>query len=562
MMPSIAEVTRELTAPGQPFEIEEVLIEGRPTRVWKNARPHLRAVFEGSVEAYADRVLLVYEDERLTFKDTHARVAELAHVLMESFGVRKGDRVAIAMRNYPEWVMAFWASVSIGAIVVPLNAWWTGRELEYGLHDSGAKVLFADQQRIERLQPFLSDLSLTLVAVRTPELPSGSAVHMQSLLEGSRFELPDVSLHPDDDATIFYTSGTTGEPKGALGTHRNLITNLGAVAFGSARATRRRGDKVTAPGQSGGQNAMLISVPFFHVTGCHSIMAACTAYGNKLVMMHKWNAERALELIERERITHFGGVPAMVWQVLESPDFQRRDTSSVKSVAYGGAPAPAELVNRIHEHFPKASATNGYGLTETSAIACSNVGDDYRRKPESVGVPIPVCDVKVTDDQGHELPPGEVGELWVKGPNVVRGYWNKPEATAETFSEGWMRTGDIARIDDEGFVYIVDRAKDVIIRGGENIYSVEVEDVLYSHPDVMDAAVFGVPHHVLGEEVAAVLQVRPGASLDSDTIKTYVKSQLAAFKVPAHVVMRNEPLPRNAAGKVLKKQLRSELSNG
>ncbi|HMK99712.1 MAG TPA: AMP-binding protein, partial [Acidimicrobiales bacterium] len=315
------------------------------------------------------------------------------------------------------------------------------------------------------------------------------------------------------------------------------------------------------------QSAYLLSVPLFHATGCHSILVANTAAGNKLVMMHHWDPARALELIERERITTFGGVPAMVMQVIDSPDFSKRDTSSIRSVAYGGAPAPPELVRRIKEHFPVSAPSNGYGLTETSSVTTMNSGDDYVGKPESVGPPVPVVDVAVVpegfagDEPTDDLPTGPqvVGELWIKGPNVVRGYWNKPEATADSFTKGWLHSGDVARIDEEGFVYIVDRAKDMVIRGGENVYSVEVEAALFEHPAVGDAAVIGVPHEVLGEEVGAAVVLRPGTRVTGDELARHVRERLAGFKVPSHFWFRSEPLPRNPQGKVLKRELRQIL---
>jgi long-chain acyl-CoA synthetase len=302
-------------------------------------------------------------------------------------------------------------------------------------------------------------------------------------------------------------------------------------------------------------------VPLFHATGCHSVLLSSTAAGAKLVMMYKWDPERALELIEREEVTSFGGVPAMVMHVLESPDLAKRDTSSISSVGYGGAPAPPDLVRRICEAFGDViSPSNGYGLTETSSVSTMNRGPDYVRKPDSVGRPVPVVTVKVVDEQGRDVGAGGVGELWIKGPNVVRGYWDKPAATAESFTDGWLQTGDIARIDDEGFVYIVDRAKDMVIRGGENVYCVEVETVLYDHPAVVDAAVFGVPHPVLGEEVAAVVQVKRGTPVTERALKDHLAAHLAAFKVPVRIELRDEPLPRNPQGKILKRQLRDEVS--
>jgi long-chain acyl-CoA synthetase len=302
----------------------------------------------------------------------------------------------------------------------------------------------------------------------------------------------------------------------------------------------------------------LLSVPFFHATGCHSVLVANLAAGGKLVLMHKWDAERALELIERERVTTFGGVPAMVWQVLQSPSFETRDISSVQSIGYGGAPAAPELVRRIEQLFPGRTPSNGYGLTETSSVTTFNSGTDYQTKPDSVGAPVSVVDVRVVDEAGNDLPTGEVGELWIRGPNVVKGYWGLPEATEAAFGDGWFKSGDLARLDDEGFVYIVDRAKDMVIRGGENVYCAEVEGVLFEHPDVLDVAVIGVPHQVLGEEVGAVVVVREGASVAAEDLRTHVGERLAAFKVPAHVFFRSEPLPRNPAGKVLKRDLREQ----
>lgn len=563
---TVEEAHRQLTAPGQLFEMEEVEIRGIPTRVWKNAPPTLRSIVERT-DRHGDATYVVYEDERTTFAEHLAAVRRLAQVLVDDFGIVKGDRVAIAMRNFPEWPVAFWAAASAGAIVVPLNAWWTGAELEYGLADSGTRVLITDEERALRLEGHLSALPgvATVVVRGDPSAVATGHHRWDDVLAGADPGLlPDVPLEPEDDATIFYTSGTTGRPKGALGTHRNICTNLISLLFSSARAALRAAGSDVPPARPPtsdrpAQNANLVSVPFFHATGCHSILCANTYAGNKLVLMHRWNAERALELIERERVTNFGGVPSMVWQVLQSPDFEKRDISSVQGIGYGGAPAPPELVRRIEEMFPGRTPSNGYGLTETSSLSTSNAGADYLRKPDSVGAPIAVVDVKVVDDDGQDLPLGEVGELWIKGPNVVKGYWNKPEATAATFTDGWLHTGDIARIDDEGFVFIVDRAKDMIIRGGENVYCSEVEAALFEHGGVLDAAVVGVPHEVLGEEVGAVVQPRPGSALTTQDLQAHVGARLAAFKVPVHIWFREEDLPRNPAGKVLKRELRQEL---
>ncbi len=565
---TIAEATEALIAPGQPFEVVEETIRGIPTKTWKNAPRVLPDVLRLS-RGHGDADFLVYEDERTTFAEHFRRAAHLAHVMIDRYGVRKGDRVAIAMRNFPEWPVAFWATAATGAVVVPLNAWWTGEELEYGLADSGTKVLFCDQEREERLAPHFGNLDLQGIVVTRAEAPVAEGHERWEDVLGDpegAVDLPDVETGPEDDATIFYTSGTTGRPKGALGTHRNICTNLWSLSFNGARgALRARSARPAeeAPRAASdappSQNAYLLSVPFFHATGCHSVLVANTAAGGKLVLMYKWDPERALELIERERVTSFGGVPSMVWQVLDSPDFAKRDTSSIRGVGYGGAPAPPELVKRIKEHFPTGSPSNGYGLTETSSVTTMNAGDDYVRKPDSVGPPVPVVDIRVVDEDGVDVPAGEVGELWIKGPNVVKGYWNKPEATAASLTDGWLHSGDVARVDEEGFVYIVDRAKDMVIRGGENVYCVEVEAALFEHPAVADCAVIGVPHPVLGEEVGAIVQLRPGVAATEDELGAHVRSHLAGFKVPSHFWFRTEPLPRNPAGKVLKRELREEV---
>ncbi len=586
---SLAEATAQLTGPGQIFEMEELDIRGVPTRTWKNAPPTMRAVFDMSA-AHGDATFLVYEDERISFGEHYRRAAALAHRLRDTFGVEKGDRVAIIMRNIPEWVVAFWGATLAGAVVVPLNAWWSGEELRYGLEDSGSKVAFVDTERVERIRSFLGGLD-TLKALivadehrtelkaplkvyeppgGTPPIPEWPFALALGPVDDD-VTPPDVAIDPEDDLTIFYTSGTTGRPKGAVGTHRNMVTNLMSLFFLNTRGSMRFGTSLldeTADPAERVQPAMLLSVPLFHATGCHSIMVTNTAAGGKLVMMHHFDPDRALELIEREKIGTFGGVPAMVMQVLDSPNFSKYDTSSIRGVSYGGAPAPPDLVRRIREAWPVGQPSNGYGLTETSSVTSMNAGGDYIAKPDSVGPAVPVCDVAVvpeefgSDEPDDTLPRGRDvrGELWIKGPNVVRGYWNRPEETAKTFSKGWLHTGDVAQLDDEGFIYIVDRAKDMIIRGGENVYSVQVEAALFEHPAVADVAVIGVPDPTLGEEVGAVVVLRPGAKVTADELGMHVKARLAGFMVPTHIWFRSEPLPRNPQGKVLKRELREEVA--
>ncbi|MGF1454021.1 MAG: class I adenylate-forming enzyme family protein [Alphaproteobacteria bacterium] len=563
---TMAEAHARLTAPGAPFEMETVTVDGVTLRTYTAQPPHIRAVLEAS-RAHGAKDFIVFEDERITFEHHFRAVARLAQELKDIHSVQKGDRVVLAMRNFPEWSVAFFAVIAVGAVVVPLNAWGTGPELEYGLSDSGARLAILDEERMHRLMPHFEALDLdgVIVARAGGEIPS-FVERFEDLVEETAAygllpdrPLPDVDIQPDDNATIFYTSGTTGKPKGALGTHRNFLTNLMNLSCSQARAALRRGEEIPQPDPDAPQRVLLLSVPLFHATGCHSILVPNLFTGTRIVMMYKWEPVRAMELIEREGGTHFGGVPAMVWQVLEHPRFREFDLSSVQSISYGGAPAAPGLVRRIAEAFPHVQAGNGYGLTEISSAVSQNVGDDYRLRPDSVGVVFPVNEAKVVNEAGEDLPVGGVGELWLRGPNVVKGYWNKPEATEKTFGGGWLKTGDVARMDEEGFIFILDRAKDMLIRGGENIYCVEVEDALYSHDAVMDAAVVGIPHDVLGEEVGAIVQVTPGARVTQEQLQAYVRERLAGFKVPVRIEIREEPLPRNPNGKILKRQLRDEF---
>ncbi|KAB7647569.1 class I adenylate-forming enzyme family protein [Polymorphobacter fuscus] len=562
---SIAQANALLTASGSLLEMETVTIRGRPTRTWKHAPPTLRDVFLAG-RAHGDKVFLVLEEERVTFEGFARAALRLAAQLIAD-GVQKGDRVAIVMRNLPEWPVAFFGATLTGAIVTPLNAWWTGAELEYGLSDSGTKVVICDNERLARLASHLPDLPelQRIYVTRATEEPQGDPreVWLESIIGrpnswGSIADraLPDIDLAPEDDATIFYTSGTTGRPKGALGTHRNIVSNIMASGFAATRAYLRRGVAPPVPDPQAAQKATLLSVPFFHATGCHAVLTPSLFGGAKLVLMRKWDVLEAMALIEKERVTGCGGVPTIAWQIIEHPERARFDLSSLETVSYGGAPSAPELVRQIKKVFPKAMPGNGWGMTETSATFTSHVGEDYELRPESCGPACAVCDLQVRDPDGNVLPPGTVGELYGFGPNVVKGYWNKPEATAATFIDGWVRTGDLARVDEEGFCFIIDRAKDMLIRGGENIYCVEVENALYEHPAIMDAALVGRPHRTLGEEPVAFVTLKAGMSANEDELRSFVAARLAAFKVPVAVTFSHEPLVRNANGKILKTELK------
>ena len=557
---STDQVRAALTAPGSKFEMETVDIRGQATRVWKNAPPSLPFLLTAA-RAYGDRPLAVYEEERVSYGANHRAAAAIAHHLV-GMGVGKGDRVALAMRNLPEWVAIFFGITATGAIAVPLNAWWTGAELEYGLADSGSVVAFIDEERHARLRDSyerLPDLRTMIVARARGEL-AGHAQRLEDAIGSPpgyallpERPLPDVAIAPDDDATILYTSGTTGAPKGALGTHRNLMTNILSSGYAGARTLLRRGE---VPPAAPEPKTFLTVIPLFHATALSATLMGAMASGSTMVLMRKWDTVAAMRLIERERVQVTGGVPTIAWQLLEHPDRGDYDLSSLEAIAYGGAPSAPDLVRRIHAEFG-ALPGNGWGMTETTATVTGISAEDYLNRPTSAGLPVATADLKIMDEEGaNELPTGEVGELWARGPMIVRGYWNKPEATAQTFIDGWVRTGDLARLDKEGFVYIVDRAKDMIIRGGENIYSTEVENRLYAHPAVTDCALVGVLHRTLGEEPAAVVHLRPGAHATEAELQDWVRQRLAAFKVPVAIRFVHDILPRNANGKILKRELR------
>jgi long-chain acyl-CoA synthetase len=559
-MPSNDEIQATLCAPGQFFEIETVEITGVPTRAWKNAPRTLDAVLVHGAAAAGARDFLVLDEERISH-ERHLELVERFAASLVELGVRKGDRVAIAMRNLPEWSIAFFGAAMAGAIAVPINAFGTGEELGFAIADADATVVVADCERLERLATASSGLAgRVVIGTRLDarndlaELPA-DVIGFGELVQHER-KAPAVDIEPDDFATIFYTSGTTTRPKGVLGTHRNICSNLVSMMFSGVR-TMLRDD---AAGSPSGPPVQLLSVPLFHATGCHSMLVGQAFFGGTLIFMRRWDAEAALDLIERECVTSFSGVPTMLWDVLNSPTLDRRDLSSVGNFGGGGAASPPELVRRIHERFPASGSATGYGLTETSSITASIGGSDYLDRPASVGIPVPICEVRIVAPNGKDATVGEAGEIWTKGANVVPGYWQRPDETQAAFTQGWLHSGDIGRLDDEGFLYIVDRAKDIVIRGGENISTLEVESVLFEHPAVVDAAVFATLHATLGEEVGAVVCVLPGSGVTPEVLREHAAKHLAAHKVPAHVWIVEEPLPRGDTGKVLKRVIQAEYA--
>ena len=554
----LAKARSELTGPGGAFEITTVTVGGVPVRAYAHALPDVRTLWL-STRAFADRAYLVYGDERLTYTEAHARVDAIAAWLAAQ-GVQPGDRVAIAMRNYPEWLLIYWACVSCGVAVVGMNAWWTAEEMAYGLADAAPRVLFLDAERLERFRAIAAPpAGLTLVGVRLPQPEAGVTPFADVIAHPGH--MPEVAIDPDADACIFYTSGTTGFPKGAQLTHRGCITNLFNMLYaGASTALAVQRATGVAPPATPPIPVSLLTTPLFHVTANNCGAYATTAAGGTIVLMYRWDAGEALRIIEKERVTSIGGVPVMARELINHPDFATTDVSSLTSLSGGGAQVPPDLVHKIEDGVASARPSTGYGMTETCGIITSNSGDFFVDKPDSAGPAMPAYEAKCVDDAGNTVAPGEIGELWVRSAAVIKGYINRPEATAAAITDGWLHTGDIARIDEDGFIYIVDRKKDMVLRGGENVYCAEVEAAIYRHPAVAECCVFGVPDTRLGEEVGVAVVLKPGETLDAATLRSFVGSLIATYKVPRHVWFMPEALPRNASGKFLRRELRDRLA--
>jgi len=528
-----------------------------------------------------DAILLVYENDRYSIRDTYLKAANLAWRLKTDFNVTRGDRIAIAARNFPEWCFAFMAITSLNCIAVTLNAWWSGEELSYGLRDSGAKLVFADAERIERLTPFLADLDLPVIAIRPRAAGADAHMDISSLLEGSQTDFPPTEIEPDDSALIMYTSGSTGRPKGVLVSHRAIRTPLVAWSYIAAIAvfTMLPGemlgpwkewlfkktedipeiDPVIDLPPTPEEPGMLMTFPLFHVSGLIVQFLNSFLSKRKLVFMRKWNPEKALELIEREKLTGFDGVPTQSWDLINSPDFKKRDTSSLLVMNAGGAKRPVEQAVKLEDRFKRNIGSAGYGLTETCALGTSIRGEDYPQRTASAGRPLaPLVEMEIRDPVGNPVETGKEGEIHIKSCALFSQYWNRPEATEEVLQNGWFATGDLGYLDEEGFLFITGRAKDIVIRGGENIGCAEVEEVLHEHPAVFEATVFGLPDERLGEILGAKVMVSPGRMVDEAELKKYMEGRLARFKIPSVIWLSTDPLPRIASGKIDKIEIKKK----
>ena len=543
-----------LTAPGAPFEVGEVLVRDQALRCFVQA-PETVAQIWAATRPFGEKTYLVFGEERVTYAQAH-RIVDRVAGWLSAQGVGRGDRVAIAMRNYPEWMLIYWACMTLGVAAVGMNAWWVAEEMDTALRDARPKVVFCDAERWERLRdrPAVASTSVIVLA-RTPQ--TDGTVAWEAVIESDPAKTV-ARIDPDDDACIFYTSGTTGTPKGAQLTHRGCVNNLMNIAFGMAVQALASG--AASADEPTVQAVALVTTPLFHVTANNCLAHPATAAGGALVLMRKWDAGEALRLIETERVTAMSGVPTMVRELLSHPDTMDRDLSSLASLVGGGAQVPPDLVARV-EAFPSpVRPGSGYGMTELCGALTNISGEFFAARPESCGRILPTFEVRILGDQDEVLAIGETGELSVRGVGVIKGYLNRPEETADSIRDGWLSTGDIARLDADGYLYVVDRKKDMILRGGENVYCAEVEAALFRHPAVAEACAFAVADERLGEEVGAVVRLHPESPVTADDLRQTLAGLIARHKTPRYIWLVDQPLPRNASGKVLRRDLRDALS--
>ncbi|MCY3883323.1 MAG: class I adenylate-forming enzyme family protein [Gammaproteobacteria bacterium] len=576
----LSQATTDVTAPGQPYETRVVEVGSVDYIGFVNAPQNLRELYRNGLK-FANQDFYVYQDERYTYADAWKLAAQVANRLIES-GVCPGDRVGISFRNYPEWIWTFMGITSMGGIAVAMNAWWSTEEMIYGIRDSGLNTLFVDQQRFDQIRDHIDELRLNVVTVRAQEQPASTT--WTEWLGDAPSDMPDVDIPEQSPATLLYTSGSTAHPKGVLSTHL-AITNalmgwesggfIGMRAF-QLRTQQERQEhseelQIDAnepepdsdqPDQSVTPSvpSTILSVPLFHVTGLTVQMLTSFRSGRKLVGMYKWDVEEALRIIQDEQISSFNGVPTMAWELAQSPKLKNYDLTSLKSAGGGGAPMAPEQARQIDSKLAKGGQGTGWGMTETQGLATSIGGEVFNERPTSCGRAIPpLVKVRAIDDEGNHLGPGETGELCIWGVMNFQEYWKQPDATAETLRDGWVLTGDIGHLDADGYVYITDRKKDIILRGGENIGCQEVEAVLYEHPEVLECSVFGIPDERLGETVAAVVCTQEDANLSKSELQAFAQEHLAKFQVPERIWIQTERLPRTASEKIFKRGIREHI---
>lgn len=547
---SFQDAAAAVTAENPIFETTEIDIRGVTYKAFANTPQTIRDLLQQSRTAQGDGAAdyLVFGDERWTYDEFCNDIKRLSAVLSDRFGVGKGDRVGIAMRNCPELLLVFMATVSLGGIAVFLNAWWTTEELDYAVQDADVRLIFADAKRLERLRPLAADRKLQLIGVRDAEA-IGDQAFSDLMADQPQADWPTTDIHPDDDFAIMYSSGTTSAPKGVVQTHRGAISAvycwlMHALILPKLHPERVSGDPAPRP-------VGLVTTPLFHVTATHPVFLLSLPAGAKLVMMGRWDAEEAVRLIKAEKISRFIGVPTQSADLLQAAQRMGYGLETLEFIGAGGAKRPAAQVGELHQSFPKADVATGWGMTETNAMGIGMQGEDYVKRPGAAGrLYPPVQELRFLDDDGQDVPPGEVGEITVKSPCNMRCYLNKPDETRAAVKDGWLRTGDLGQIDEDGFITIVDRKKNIIIRGGENIACLDVEGALHRHPAVAEACAFALPHERLGEVVGACVQLRPGHHAEEADIQAFLRDHIAHFKVPERIWMQAEPLPRGTTDKI------------
>ena len=545
------DITEQLTSSGQLFETREYKnSKGIALKEYASFPDNLRGYFDFGL-LHADKEFLIYDSERFLYKDVIAKAAQVGNALI-SEGIKKGDRVAICMQNNPEFIFSYMGITGIGAVCVPLNSWWVPDEVIYALEHSEAKLLFGDQKRLQGLES-LKDVKKII----TSYTPDDNFISFSEFIKDQSSEWPDIEISRDDQATIYYTSGSTGKPKGVLSSQRGVISSMFSWACMSTILSEREkimGNDSTPLASS--ESSILLCVPLFHATGSHVAFLMSILVGRKVVMMKKWDAGDAIRLIHEEKVSDITGVPTQTWELLNHPDREKYDLSSLRTLGGGGGPRPAEHVKLLDENF-KGRPGIGYGLTETNALGTLANGDEYVSHPSTAGrVVPPLTEIKIFDENWNELPEGEIGEIAIRSESNMLGYWKNEEATSECMNnEGWFRSGDMGKFEGP-FLFILDRIKDMVIRGGENIACPEVENAIYEHPDVLEACVFGIPDERLGEILCTAIYLKKGAKLDKDTLVQFLSNKLAAFKIPAIIEFSSVNLPLVASGKFDKPALR------
>ena len=538
------------------FELQKKTIRGNEYNVFVNVPQNLYEYFQFAL-IHGEWEFLAYEDESYKYQEVLNNAAGLAHILVDQYGLKKGDAVAFSMRNYPEWIYSYMAVTSIGCVAVPLNSWWQGEELDYGITHSEAKVFIGDDERLQRLEGFVENTPRISVRCQTNDFTN--TVAFEDLVKPKE-SFPQVEIDPEDDASIMYTSGSTGYPKGVVTTHRSIINTPVAWAFLATMASQLETD--------GGETFVqaespctLAAVPLFHVTGSHSNFLLSLVSATRIVLMYKWDPLKAIQLIEKYRVTSFSGVPTMTQDIITASEANPdTDVSSLVSLGGGGAARPPEQIKSQEKNHPTKIAGVGYGLTETNAAGTNASGKLLYDKPDTAGFPTPLIhELKIIDEEGKEVSTGETGEVCIKSASNFRCYLKNEEATTEALdSKGWFRSGDVGCLDEDGFLYIKDRIKDIVIRGGENIACLEIEAILSEHPAILEASVFGVPDERLGENLATRIALKPGKTATETEISSFLEEKIAKFKIPSYIWFQEEELPRIASGKTAKKQMREE----